>query len=344
MKRFFLYILAVVAPVLALIAIVNYSVDPANILHGSYVERIIEGHKQGKNVTITGSNMDERTYKRRLAEINNGKHYEYLVLGSSPTMTLSEDAVYPAKLLNLSVSSYKIEDLMAYIQICKDNQISYDRLIIGVVPTLFNENDYATNWKTLNKYYKEFLGESEDVIDISYVKNLFSVSYFQESVCEIPKCIKEGSAHMSYVNTVKNDEYTKRYDGSIYYPKKYRERPQKKIDEECYTWSFSGYYNYVDLSPERISLFERMMDSIMLDEVEVAFFLSPMHPIYYELIKDEVWMKKSITYLTRFSNEYGIHLIGHFNGAEDGLENTSFYDATHARKEVIDSLVSKYLW
>ena len=141
MKKFLIYILLVVAPVLLLIAGVNYWIDPANVLHSSYVEKIIEGHKMSKNVTITGSNMDERSYKRRLAEINKSSHFEYIVLGSSPTMTLSEDIFTPSKLLNLSVSSCKLEDIMALLQICNDNDLTCDTLIIGIVPTYFNEND-----------------------------------------------------------------------------------------------------------------------------------------------------------------------------------------------------------
>ena len=343
MKKFLIYILLVVAPVLLLIAGVNYWIDPANVLHSSYVEKIIEGHKMSKNVTITGSNMDERSYKRRLAEINKSSHFEYIVLGSSPTMTLSEDIFTPSKLLNLSVSSCKLEDIMALLQICNDNDLTCDTLIIGIVPTYFNENDKGKNWEIYSKYYNEFNGENGDLFEYSYFSNLFSISYFQESAASIPNKLRNKTVEMNYVTTVINDNYTKRYDGSIYYPKSFREREQSVVDQECEKWTFDAYNNFSEISQNRVVMFEKAINRALKNSKLVIFYMCPMHPIFYDRLKNEIWMKQCEDYIKAFANNNNIKIIGHFNPACDGLKNTDFYDASHARNETVDTIFFRYL-
>ena len=50
-------------------------------------------------------------------------------------------------------------------------------------------------------------------------------------------------------------------------------------------------------------------------------------------------MQKAINYIDEYAKKNNIPIIGSFNPEDLGLKNTDFYDAAHARKEVVDKLL-----
>ena len=339
MKKFVYYILLIILPILTLVILVNYFVDPSMLFHDDYYKNIIEGHKQGHNVTFTGSNMDERKYKILLAEEHKGDNLDYLIMGGSRQMTLSSDVFPEFKVLNMSVSSCKIEDLEGLYQLCNENNISYSNLILGVDPTYFNSSDDADNWKTLYEYYDAYKDENNKVDRFATkLNNLLSVSYFHSSMEELFKRIGGKEIHFEYVDTDVNENYTKRKDGSITYPKSYRERSQALIDKEALTWTYDGYKNYSQMSQEKIKHFEDFLNCVKKDGVTIIFFCCPMHPNFYNVHKNDLWMEECEKYIRSFANSQGITIVGHYNPSIDGFKNTDFYDAAHVRKESVDKL------
>ena len=123
MKKFIIYVLSIVIPIFGGIALVNYLVDPGHIYSSSYIEDVVEGARRGLCVTNVG-NMDERIFKKKLIEVYKGKEFDFLVIGSSRVMTISEDCLNGGTLLNLGVSGSKLEDMIALCQICKENEVT----------------------------------------------------------------------------------------------------------------------------------------------------------------------------------------------------------------------------
>ena len=235
---------------------VNYYGDPSMLFNNDYYVKIVEGHKEGHNVTFSGSNMDERKYKMLLAENHKGDSIDYLIMGGSRQMILSSDIFPESTVLNMSVSSCKIEDLECIYQLLKENDITYKKLFLVVDPTYFNSNDVSDNWKTLYDDYDTYRGEN-NTLDrlITQCNNLLSVSYFHSSIVGIVKKWNGLDTRFEYVDTDVNENYTKRKDGSITYPRSYRERKQSVIDKEALTWTYDGYNGYKQMSNERCKSF-----------------------------------------------------------------------------------------
>ena len=162
MKRFVCHMLTLMVTVFGGIVTVNYIVDPGHVYHGqAYVDKVIAGISEGYHVQGI-SDIDERLYKLRFAELHQGESFDYLALGSSRIMTVSEDIMHDKAFLNLSISSCQIEEIIAFYQICKDLNIHYSNVLISADPSLFNGHYIDDRWKRLGDYVNEFMEEDEN--------------------------------------------------------------------------------------------------------------------------------------------------------------------------------------
>ena len=109
--------LTIYVTVFGSIAFVNYMIDPGHIYRSQkYIDTVIEGIKKGYNIEgIT--DIDERNYKLRFAELHKGENFDFLALGSSRIMTVSENILHGYSLLNLGISSCQIEEIIAFYQL-----------------------------------------------------------------------------------------------------------------------------------------------------------------------------------------------------------------------------------
>lgn len=340
MKKFVTYMLTVGISVFGVIALFNYFIDPSNIYSTDYIDRVIEGARRGLNVECMSDNMDERIYKRKLSELHRGETFDYVALGASHASLLSEDALSGASLLNLWVGGGTLEDITAFYQICKDNDIHYRNVIIPVDEYLLNDENTDIRWKPVASYYYKFMGQevTEERFDWDKVWNLFSASYFQASLKFLMVRLS-GVPDIRYVLTVENEGSTRRTDGSIYYERKNRERAQNLIDKEALQ-PVKNFDEYKEVSQRRISIFCKLMDALKADGVNVIFFRSPLHPIVYERTKHVKGMAESRKFFTEYAEKNGITLIGSYNPADLGLKNTDFHVGSHLKKEVVDRLFS----
>lgn len=356
MKRFLLYLSIVFIPICIGVPIVNYILDPGHIYSIQYIDDVVEGAKKGLNVTNV-SNMNERLYKKKLVEINKGKSFDYVIMGSSRLLTLSEDPFGGAKVLNLAVSGAKIEDMIALFQICRENDIHFDNIIIGTDPTLFNDSYMDSRWYSIAEYYYTFVNNSiADNTDMMLsgnnlqlmkqwmlIENLYSFTYFQTALKSIPNYI-EGNQNVEYVKTYINEGGTKRPDGSIYYAKKYREKPQKEIDNTVKTFSHQAYLNFYHSSIKQEQMFASMIEAMQKENKDsrIFFFCSPFHPSFYNKYKDVEGFREAMLYIYNYGKTNGITIVGSFNPDDVDFKNSDFYDAVHVRKESIDKLIKGY--
>ena len=326
-------------PVLTGVAVTNYVVDPGDVYRKRYVDKIIEGHGKDLHVTNVPDNIDDRTYKLKLCELNKNKSFDILVIGNSRLLTISSDMFPHSSVLNLALASGKLEDYVAFYQICKQNNIHYDKVFFCAdPPTLFNENFQETRWKNIEEYYYGFLNQEKGFdIDFSRFENLFSLSYFQTAVKE------KKSKDMAFVNTPVNKGKTYRKDGSLNYKRAVREMSLEAIDGMARTEMLSMFNDFESLSEERKQLFDTLIQTFKKDGVEVLFFRSPYHPIFYKRIENIQGMKEGMEYMENYAKDNHIQMIGHFNPVEDSLSNKDFYDHVHPRSETMERLIMKYL-
>lgn len=234
--------------------------------------------------------------------------------------------------------------MLAFYQICKDNDIHYKNVIISVDPGLLNSNDDSRRWESIRPFFNKFLRkETDKVPNWNLVRNLFSLSYFRIAIeDELIKRI-QGKSEMSYVNTVINEEATWRVDGSMYPEKDFCERSQILIDGDAMTWTCSFFTDFYKMSEKRVALFERLIDALKADEVNIIFFCSPTHPLFHKRIMALKGVTASMKYFEKYAEENDIPIIGKYDPMDLGFDNTHFYDASHVRKEYIDSLFLPFM-
>lgn len=324
------------------IATVNYIVDPGHVYHGQeYIDKVITGIREGYHVEGI-SDIDERLYKLRFAELHQGETFEYLALGSSRIMTVSEDIMHGRSFLNLSISSCQIEEIIAFYQICKDFNIHYSNVLIPADPSLFNGHYIDDRWKCLGDYVNEFMGEdvTGSKLDWDIVWNLFSVSYFRTA---LRSCIG-GNKELKYVKTATNDGGTFRTDGSFTWGRPVREATQSIVDEKAHTTHFHLYKDYYDISEKRVALFTKLLERIKADGIKIHLVCSPFHPVFYKKLLQLKGARDAFEFVDSYSKENNIPLIGSFNPADEKLIGSDFYDGPHVRKEVMDKIVERELF
>lgn len=197
MVRFFLR-LVLFAPIVLVIGLTNYFVDPANLFYSgninndsiSYEQTIVNYLSEGFNVTNI-DNYDERLFQKLFIESLNHSP-EIVVLGSSRSQ-LIDDAIFKGKdLINNSVTGATIEDFLSIFNIIENKSFYPSKLILEMSPWLFNENNDQTRWKLLevdckmmmNKFSssgKPVMTDKRININPKYYE-LFSFTYFQESI------------------------------------------------------------------------------------------------------------------------------------------------------------------
>ena len=342
MKRFVCYMMTLMVIVFGGIVTVNYALDPGHVYHGQeYIDKVIAGIKEGFHVEGI-SDIDERLYKLRFAELHKGESFDYLALGSSRIMTVSEDIMHGRSFLNLSISSCQIEEIIAFYQICKDFNIHYSSVLIPADPSLFNGHYIDDRWKCLGDYVNEFMGEdvTGSKFDWDIVWNLFSVSYFRTA---LRSCIA-GSKELKYVQTATNDGGTFRTDGSFTWGRSVREAPQSEIEEKARTTHFHLYKDYYDITEKRVALFTKLLERIKADGTKIYLICSPFHPIFYKKLLQLRGATEAFEFVDSYAKKNNIPLIGSFNPADEGLNESDFYDGPHVRKEVMDRIVERELF
>lgn len=341
MKSFIKYILSILFPVFGVMALLNFIIDPGHIYSSSYIDDVIEGARRGLNVTNV-SNMNERIFKKKLIETYKGRNFDYLIIGSSRVMTISEDCLRGSTALNLGVSGSKLEDMIALYQICIDNNVHFKTVIIGTDPTLFNGNDKDNRWEAIGSFYNEYNGEKQINLEANFkftlFQNLFSPSYFKTTLKDLPNALK-GNAKIEYVKTFINDGGTKRPDGSIYYAKEYRESPQSLVDNDAMTCNHGSFNDFTSLSEERKSIFTNFIDNLQSKGINIIIWRCPYHPLFYKRIMAMKGILPSISFIGNYAKKNNFKVIGDFNPQKLGLTNKDFYDGFHMKKETVDKIM-----
>ena len=327
------------------LGITNYILDPANIfLKRKVLDSVIKGFERGLCVTNV-YNLDDRTLKKRLVQLHKDGKFDYLILGSSRSMLLSEESFDGKTVLNLSVSNCQIEDLVALIQICKEQNISYNRVIFLAEPALLNINNKDSRWRSIaDFYYKRknanLWSKFRNRLESSLIVKLFSLSYFRSSIDFLLKKNKHIN-NLKYSTTYINEGFTYRPDGSIYYDKKYRERSQKKIDEEAMSYNHQQFDNFDKVSIERKEEIRQIISELNSVGGEVYLMFVPYHPIFYDRLQKETKISEAKESLEGLAEECGVKEFGSYIPDSLDMNGNDFYDAMHLRKEIVDKLIKK---
>ena len=346
MKRFILKTSLTAFPALLLLISVNYIGDAAKIFHDTYELEMAEIINSGNYVTNI-SNYDHRIFQKHLIS-NVKRRPDVLIIGSSRAMLINSEYFENQHVLNNSVSGASIEDLVAIYQLYKSKGMFPNKIVIGIDPWTFNENSGQNRWQSLKYEYNRFFSSSH-LINSSLATNydkyleLLSLSYFQNSLKNIPQIIKAKEKPQSTMEKY-NATYTKLLDGSLVYGNAVRNATNLEVEEKARKYTQGEIYgieNFYSLSPKIIDIFKKFITELKEKEIEIAFFLTPYHPTVYRVIKDDYSMVvKAEDFIIKYSQTNHIKLYGSFNPEKLGLDASYFCDGMHCKEAAIKKIMN----
>ncbi|MEG1984728.1 MAG: hypothetical protein RR009_05525 [Oscillospiraceae bacterium] len=366
LKAFIVILLVLAVP------LVNYNIDPSKLYHTGREDSLeiqaVEILLDGKNVANL-SNYNERLLHREyLRRIDTP--FDTVVLGSSRGALITKEMLGTDNMFNLSVSGASIEDIIGTYGYLHMNNLVPHRLVISIDPWILNDNfgdaraleafgdgyahylttrigaDYTASYVPSGLYD---INNTERTplykLSNSLKLNLFSISYFQTSLQQY----FSGSyaTYSKIIETSENSGTTGivRADGSFSYPADYRNADEATIimrAERSFPSSILGLENYENMNSKNRLLFEKFIQTVIEDGVQVEFLLEPLSPVIYDYMKTEERYSnffKTQDMFTSLAEKYGVEYTGTFNPHAANLSIDDFYDGYHVKPECIATLI-----
>lgn len=341
MKKFIIKTSVFAIVILTLLISVNYWGDAAKIFHTGYERNIADIIYTNKNATNI-SNYDERILQKELINKIKSKP-DILILGSSRTMLINSSYFEDKKVINNSVSGASIEDLIALYQMYKAKNILPKKIILGIDPWLFNENNGQTRWNSLKREYYSFFNKTidKDILN-NKTQQLFSFSYFQSSLRSLPAVIL-GKSNPIASNKIYNESNTKIKDGSLAYSEKYRNASVTDVDNKAKKYIAGKIYSiekFDSISPKIFSEFDDLCKEVLANDIELNFFLAPYHPLVYPKIKEDYKIVlEGENKIIKYAHQNNIRIFGSYNPVKIEVDNFGFYDGMHSKEKTIQKIL-----
>ena len=340
MKKFLINNVVFGSFVLLILVCVNYFGDSAKIFDSDYEKKISKIILKNKNVTNI-LNYDERILQKYL--INSFRfRKDIIVIGSSRVMMINTDHFNNKSFFNSSVSGATIEDYIAIYQLYKTNNILPKKIIIGLDPWIFNENNKQYRWKSISEFYNSFYQRNiikEKIVKTNNLEQLLSLSYFQESFKNIYKLNTDPIASKKKFN-IGNTKLT---DGSITYGLEYRNASLSSVNLKAKKF-ITGYVSFLEgyskISSKKVTEFDELCQEILNAGIELSFILTPYHPIVYDkLVADLNIIVDVENFFIRYAKKNNIKYSGSFDPELLNLNGSNFYDGMHITLETRNDLM-----
>ena len=296
------YTLVSITSLILLITVFNYKVDSAGLFGNSnYVLQAAKALTNGK--IIAGLYNTEQRLLHELVIQNLQVKNDVIVIGSSKSMMLRKRYFLKDDVNFFNHAAYggSIEDYISIIAAYESIQNYIPKtVIIGVDTWTFNKYNGQMRWKTLEKYYNmgiekiynKKINNTTTSINTMKWKQLINYEYTRLNIESFITLLKSDGKAFSVVKNVHVDNSIREPDGSIHYQyaKRYRKDSQVEIKAKAYTkGSVYALGNYKKL--DHIKLFEDFIEYLQSKGTRVIFFLTPYHPISYDiLVKDKKYI------------------------------------------------------
>jgi len=329
-------------------AALNYAIDPAHIFRlGSYereVAKILSSDRHVANVT----NYDDRllqVYYTELVRVSK----DIVVLGSSRSMQIGA-SLYPRRsLFNHSVTSARIEDFLAIVEMLTQREILPKTIVIGVDPWIFNANNRGGYWKSFSRYLLGMQSRLGITCMPSAMKNadnprfheLISLDYLRESLSVLVSRLRsEGEDKYFAVDDDNTPLAIKRSDGSLKYPLHRLVRSVGVVRAEAIhvmrTRPHAAISNFIELDNCLTQVFESLISYLQSKEISVEIVLPPYHPAAYRVIVGDNQYHTVLSaeaYLKDLSEEFDFPIYGSYSPVNLGCTDEEFVDAYHPKIE-----------
>jgi len=342
------------SPVLLLMVVCNYRIDPAHLFQsGEYERGIAALLARGKNVANV-SNYDERLVQKYYIETLRSPR-KSIVIGSSRCLQINSSLAGSTDFFNHAVTGAALQDGMAIYQMYRERRLIPTRLILSLDPWLLNRNHGQNRWKSIEDHY---LRMEQDVtrqgvkrLELSLAssrekyRQLISAAYFQESLKKIKKSSKRKGMYYP-TDRLASDVPIKVADGSYSYARSFREKNSAAVRREAVEYArhhpvYSlGDFSEIDM--ESLNLLDAFISLLKSDHVDVTLLLPPYHPVAYWMIVNNPSYRlvtRAEACFRRLGAKHGVRILGAFDPARAGLTEEDFYDGMHPKPSGMEKIL-----
>ncbi len=325
-------------PIVLLLIIVNYLVDPAaffssfnNFTHEKHaVEILIREKKEGiRSVQHRGdSRLIQKLYIKSLKD-----YKEVIVFGSSRSWQItSRDLCLNKSFFNHSVAGGKLEDFMAMYNIyCEEKKIK-KTIIFELSTEHISDACFIKNINIkypLREEYQKMLSllgidinSDKFVGNVKYeaLKELISPKYFQLSLLKLlDKFYFRKNEQVEDLGSVKElNKLSIINSRALSF-----EKNMKHMPRECF-------------NHQQAHKFELFVKKLLQDGIRIIFFLPPYHPIVYKGLDNKTaygtFLLEARKFFINFSQKYNIEIAGSINPHIYGIDEADFTDGYHPRE------------
>ncbi len=352
--------LAIFMPLVFLLSLTNYIVDPANVFKANdYEKSMVDIMLTGKNIANI-SNYKERIFQDYYIAASDEKK-DIIMLGSSKSLQIGSDLFTRKSFFNHSVSGATLQDYMAILEMYIEKNKPPDEVIIELSPWILNANNKQNRWENIRDYYYNFkkrlrTGAMPRIFSadkyawafrVKKYLQLFSLSYFQGSVEYVLYMIRNKDFQQDFYPTdlTESNVTVKCSDGHIVYYRDFRlTKPAKALENAKKYISRGPVYGlggFDKLDEGLKAQLEQFIDFLLSNKVKVVLFMPPHHPyVYGYLINSESYdiIADEESYYRGLADKRGITVLGSYDPSLCGLDGNDFYDGVHLRNEAVERL------
>jgi hypothetical protein len=341
--------LALFIPILFLIGLFNYAVDPAYLFKPKVYEKGLADMLLNKRTVTNVTNYNERIMQKfYIMGLNEKK--DLVVMGSSRSFLIG-NKIFPNKnMFNSAVSGAVLEDDMAIYQMYRKKNLLPKAILLNLDPWMLNRNNSELRWQFLAPEYSELAkvigvdaGPVSDVQFRQYLE-LVSPSYLQSAIRVFKRTggrLFEGDPDQADDRLVKYPDGTLRYHDVAKTRSVEVVRAMAQAYEEFNRPYHLRYFDKLDI--KAMEDLEKFIKLIKADGVELVIFLPAYHPIAYDILMKDQFNRnimKAQEFYKDLAQRYDIEVVGSYNPSDDGLVETDFYDAMHLRPEGVQKVLN----
>ncbi len=326
----------------------NYCFDPDYTLRRNYIRPFVDALLEGK--MISGPvNVNSRTLKKewisRLPELP-----DVVVLGSSRTLALSQEAIPGQRFFNASVTNCTFQDMYAFLNVFETKWANLPPTIIicadqWLFGNAFDEKQWLVNRPDFERMARK-AGVNPDLkiqskweLDKEWLKELFSAKYLIRS---LKACGK--TEPFEIVQSVRPDKMMFLPDGSRHLPIPVTNIPSTELSVKATDYFYSSRdEHFTDLDKTQQHLFRQLIGYLENHGCKIIVFIPPYHPETYRLLEQSPQTSGILQvepYLRTFENDR-LLVIGGTNPGPQDLTANDFYDAVHLKQNIVNQIVKR---
>ncbi len=341
-------------PIIIFVIWFNYTVDPSALFHGDKYELSIANALLDGYSILQYEKLDERQINT-LHIANSEEPMSVAIIGSSRGLQIGEDLIENRPFYNYGmISAAFIDYCNLFYTMVKEDRVP-DNTVIVLDPWIFYTGPDYTDHRSDLEMYQEFLSLGLGM-ESSYVppdnteiyQALYSLSHFQATVRYYLKERQLEEKPQQVIGDLMSfSTELKKYDGTIVYGEAFRNRTQDEIDFDALSLAnieSSSVHAFGELRKDEQEMFIKFIEYILETETNLIFMMTPYHPIVYDKEKELIDIRPGMfqveDYIHEIGREYDIPVIGSYDPAKVGCDNSDFYDHIHVTAEGISKFIA----